>query len=121
MALSHLPASLPNVFCCLAHCLDRRSTARLPVLLLGILFATGRRTVTSWFRGAGITEELGRRYVTVCAVAREADRLAISTVLAVGPLLRSQRLTVALDDTPTARYGPDVEGWGIHHNPTPGP
>jgi hypothetical protein len=28
---------------------------------------------------------------------------------------------VALDDTPTARYGPCVEGAGKHHNPTPGP
>jgi SRSO17 transposase len=28
---------------------------------------------------------------------------------------------VAIDDTPTPRYGPCVEGAGIHHNPTPGP
>lgn len=28
---------------------------------------------------------------------------------------------MALDDTPTKRYGPKVEGAGIHHNPTPGP
>src|SRR5260370_41207146 len=27
----------------------------------------------------------------------------------------------ALDDSPTQRYGPCVEGAGIHHNPTPGP
>jgi hypothetical protein len=27
----------------------------------------------------------------------------------------------AIDDTPTPRYGPCVEGAGIHHNPTPGP
>ena len=31
------------------------------------------------------------------------------------------RLTFALDDTPTPRYGPKVQGAGIHHNPTPGP
>src|SRR5581483_10787139 len=31
------------------------------------------------------------------------------------------RLLFALDDTPTKRYGPQVEGAGIHHNPTPGP
>src|SRR5262249_24270966 len=30
-------------------------------------------------------------------------------------------LTLALDDTPTRRYGPHVQGAGIHHNPTPGP
>lgn len=121
MALSHLPASLANAFGNLAHWLDRRSAARLPLLLLGLLFASGRRTVTSWFRGAGITTDFRQHYVTVCAVGRAADSMAISTVLAVRPLLQSQRLTVALDDTPTARYGPEVEGCGIHHNPSPGP
>jgi hypothetical protein len=30
-------------------------------------------------------------------------------------------LLFALDDTPTKRAGPLVEGAGIHHNPTPGP
>ena len=29
--------------------------------------------------------------------------------------------SLAIDDTPTARYGPCVEGAGIHHNPSPGP
>ena len=32
-----------------------------------------------------------------------------------------ERLTIALDDTPTPRYGPNVQGAGVHHNPTPGP
>jgi hypothetical protein len=121
MALSHLPASVANAFYNWASWLDRRSGARLPVLLLGMLFASERRTVTSWFRGAGITADFRQSYVTVCAVGRAANSMAISTVLAVRPLLRSLRLTVALDDTPTARYGPEVEGCGIHHNPSPGP
>ena len=30
-------------------------------------------------------------------------------------------ILLALDDTPTKRYGPKVQGAGIHHNPTPGP
>src|SRR5262249_2727565 len=33
----------------------------------------------------------------------------------------ADRLTFALDDTPTPRYGPQVQGAGIHHNPAPGP
>src|SRR6202000_619157 len=45
----------------------------------------------------------------------------ISTFFAVKPLLSGPRLTVAIDDTPTPRYGPEVEGAGIHHNPSPGP
>jgi hypothetical protein len=31
------------------------------------------------------------------------------------------RLTFALDDTPTERYGRHVQGAGVHHNPCPGP
>jgi hypothetical protein len=121
MTLSHLPPFLANAFSELAHWLDRRSAARVPVLLLGILLASGRRTVTSWFRAAGIREEFRPAYATVCAIGRRAEQMAITTVLAVQPLLGKKRLTVAIDDTPTPRYGPFVEGAGIHHNPTPGP
>ena len=32
-----------------------------------------------------------------------------------------ERIMLALDDSPTARYGPKVEGAGLHHNPTLGP
>lgn len=121
MALSHLPASVSKAFGRLAHWLDPRSAARLPLLLLGILFASERRTVTSWFRAAGVTVEFRQSYVTVCAVGRSAADIAISTFLAVKPLLPRKRLLLAIDDTHTSRYGPMVEGCGIHHNPCPGP
>ena len=121
MALSHLPASVANAFGHIAHWLDRRSAARVPLLLLGILFASGRRTVTSWFRAAGITAEFRKCYVTVCAVGRAFEDVSLTTVLAVKPLLRRERLLLAIDDTHTPRYGPLVEGCGIHHDPCPGP
>jgi hypothetical protein len=121
MPLSHLPALLRSAFLDLAHWLHKRSAARLPRLLLGILFARGRRTVTSWFRAAGIAEEYRPAYTTVCAVGRDASHLALSALQAVRPLLAGRRLRVALDDTPTPRYGPEVEGCGTHHHPSPGP
>src|SRR5262245_56915184 len=121
MRLSHLPAFLTITFAALAHWLDRRSATRLPRLLAGILFARSRRTVTSWFRAAGITDEYRPAYTTVCAAGRHTTQLAVSTLHAVQPLLAGPRLRVAIDDTPTARYGPQVEGAGIHHNPSPGP
>src|SRR5436305_14712221 len=121
MSLLHLPALLASTFLTLAFWLDRRSGRRLPQLLLGILFARGRRIVTSWFRAAGITDEYRPAYRTVCAVGRRTDSLARSTLRAVQPLLSGPRLTVALDDTPTPRYRPEVEGCGIHPNPSPGP
>jgi hypothetical protein len=122
MPFSHLPAFLTSTFSRLAHWLDKRTAARLPGLLAGVLFARGNRTVTSWFRAAGITTEFRQGYVTVCAVGREAEHMALSIVNdVVGPLLRGKRLMVAIDDTPTKRYGPFVEGAGIHHHPSPGP
>jgi hypothetical protein len=121
MPLSHLPAFLTTAFLGLARWLHKNSAARLPLLLYGILFAKGRRTVTSWFRAAGITTEWRKAYVTVCATGREAQHMAHTVVSVVRPLLKGERLRVAIDDSPTKRYGPTVEGAGIHHNPTPGP
>jgi hypothetical protein len=121
MPFSHLPALLTSAFFDLACWLQRRSALRLPLLLCGLLFAKGRRTVTSWFRAAGIAADFRPAYVTVCAVGRRATAMAGSTLHTVKPLLGRGRLTVAIDDTPTGRYGPCVEGAGIHHNPTPGP
>lgn len=40
-------------------------------------------------------------------------------VLRIVPL--PKRVLLVLDDTPTKRYGPHVEGADVHHNPTPGP
>jgi hypothetical protein len=112
---------LTSAFAALARWLHKRSAARLPRLLCGLLFARGRRTVTSWFRAAGITDDFRPAYTTVCAVGRQANDMALSTLDVVEPLLRGPRLCVAIDDTPTPRYGPAVEGAGSHHNPSPGP
>jgi hypothetical protein len=121
MPLSRLPTLLSHCFAQLASCLQRRSAARLLLLLSGILFACRRRTVTAWFRAAGITDDFRRGYATVWAVGQRAALLATQTFQAVQTLLPPGRLVVALDDTPTPRYGPCVQGAGIHHNPTPGP
>jgi len=122
MLFSHLPTFLSRVFANFTSWLDRRTAARLPLLLTGILFASGRRTVTSWFRPVGITTEFRRAYHTVYAVGRKTEHLALATLSAVRPCLANpQRLLLIIDDTPTPRYGPCVAGAGIHHNPTPGP
>ena len=121
MALSHLPVSVFKAFCKLAHWLDPRSASRGPLLMLGMLFASDRRTVTSWFRAAGITVEFRKGYITVCAFGRDFEDVALSTFLEIKPLLPRKRLLLAIDDTPSSRYGPMVEGCGIHHNPCPGP
>jgi hypothetical protein len=91
-------------------------------LLSGILFATGRRTVASWLRAAGISTEFSDYYYFLAAVGRKAKPLATGLlILLLRHLPTGDHLLFALDDTPTKRYGPKVQGAGIHHNPTPGP
>jgi len=121
MALSQLPAFVGSFFVELAHWLDKRSAARVPVLLLGMLLARGRRTVTSWFRAAGLWQDWRQGYVTVCACGRHVRHMALTAQRAAKSVLDPRRLLLGVDDTPTARYGPLVEGCGIHPNPTPGP
>jgi hypothetical protein len=62
-------------------------------------------------------------YIAVAAAGKKADSIAARLVIeAVKPLIKGGgRLTPALDDTPTKRYGPQVQGAGVHHNPAPGP
>src|SRR5947209_18894208 len=120
MPLSYLPPLLATAFVARARWLDRRSAVRLPLLLCGLLLAQGRRTVTAWFRGAGITDDFRPHYTTVCAAGRKVNRGALSVLDAVRPLLGRRRLVAGIDDTPTPRAGPEVEGCGIHHNPSPG-
>jgi DDE superfamily endonuclease len=125
MLFLHLPALLSSWFSQLAAALDCRSAPRLALLFCGALFARGRRTVTSWFRAASITAAFRPAYHTLRAAGRRAGALGFRLLRCVlRPLLERQpgdRLLFAIDDTPTARYGPHVQGAGIHHNPTPGP
>jgi hypothetical protein len=125
MPLSQLPVQLSAWLSQITAVLDRRSAPRLLLLFVGALFAKGRRTVTSWFRAAGICTDFRCAYSALWAAGRRAEALSYRLLGAVlKPLMRlapEGPLRFALDDTPTARYGPCVQGAGIHHNPTPGP
>ena len=102
MSLSHLSPWLSAVWDAFAAWLDRRTALRLPLLLLGILLASGRRTASSWFRAAGITDEFRPAYHTIYAVGRRADQLAVTAWQTARPCLTaSRRLLLAIDDTPT--------------------
>lgn len=106
----------------LAAGLRARNRWRLPVLFVGILFARGRRTVTTWLRAAGVSDDYQDYYYFLSALGRKTKFVAtrlLALVLRTLPL--PDRLLAVIDDTPTKRYGPKVEGADIHHNPTPGP
>src|SRR5262249_40336544 len=122
MTSSHPNPAPCHWFSRLAGLLDPRSAPRLARLLLGAVLARGRRTVTSWIRAAGLSREFRPCYTAVAAAGKRADLIAARLACdAVRPLAAAGRLTLALDDTPTQRYGPLVEGAGVHHNPAPGP
>lgn len=95
---------------------------RLPLVLCGLLFAKGRRTVTSWLRAAGLQVDYSDYYYFISSVGRNTNRIATLLLqLLLRRLPLGERVILAIDDTPTQRYGPEVEGAGLHHNPTSGP
>lgn len=106
----------------LAAGLHARNRWRLPVLLIGILFATGRRTVSSWLRAVGVSDDYQDYYYFLAPLGRKAGSVATRLfLLLLRTLPLPDRLLMVIDDSPTKRYGPKVEGADIHHNPTPGP
>jgi hypothetical protein len=124
MSLSTLPPDLSAWFFLLAQLLDARQHDRCLLLFLGLLFARGRRTVTTWLRAAGLSRQFRPGYYLLGSLGRRTERIARCLLLRIAvPLLvgNQPHLLFGLDDTPTARYGPKVQGAGIHHNPTPGP
>ena len=123
MTSSHPTPAPCQWFSWLASAIDRRSSPRLALLFLGAVLARGRRTVTTWIRAAKLSGKYQSCYLAVASAGKKADDIARRLLTeVVRPLLKdAKRLTLALDDTPTKRYGPQVQGAGIHHNPTPGP
>jgi hypothetical protein len=122
MDLPFLPPFWQDLVAGMAFFLHQRLAGRLAVLLLGALFAKGRRTVTSWLRAAQVGSGFAAYYYFLSVLGRQADflaglllRFALRRLAPDGPLL------FAIDDTPTTRYGRHVQGAGLHHNPTPGP
>ena len=60
----------------LAAGLHARIRCRLPVLLVGILFAHGRRTVTTWLRAAGVSDDFQDYYYFLAALGRKTKSIA---------------------------------------------
>src|SRR5262249_43094907 len=98
----------------LARCLDRRVAWRLLPLLTGVLFAAGRRTVASWLRAGALGSDYRDYYYFLASLGHQVQTLA-GVVLhrALEVIAPRGRLVLAIDDTPSPRYGPKVEGAGI--------
>ena len=125
MAAWTLPQRIADWIDLLSTGLDRRSRKYLPVFVLGMVLSSGRRTVSSWLRAAGVADDWQDHYYFLQTLGRSAGRVATRLLILamkqipvshVGPYLR-----LAIDDSPTKRYGKKIELAGLHHNPTPGP
>src|SRR5438105_103939 len=101
-----LPAEVSSWVTALSQVLHGRHAWRLLPVVVGLLFAQGRRTVTRWLRAVGIGTGFQRYYYFLASLGRKAESLA-SLLLrrAVTVVPPGERLLLALDDTPTKRYG----------------
>jgi len=122
MVTWQLPAELASWVTRLTGALDARVAGKLATLLLGMLFARGRRTVASWLRAVGVGADFRDYYYFLGSLGRKTDLVAAALLrLALQVLAAGDCLEFGIDDSPTKRFGPHVQGAGIHHNPTPGP
>jgi hypothetical protein len=120
-----IPEVLSTWIAALANLIDRRLRDAFLLVCCGLLVTRERRrTCTAWFRAGGISDEFQRGYRAVGATGRTAKAMGMSVLFDIADSAAaagSERIKLTLDDTPSQRYGPCVEGAGLHHNPTPGP
>ena len=117
-----LAGTLQSVVSVLQAVMDRRIAFRLSIIIAGMLLADDRRTASAWFAAGGVRDDWDRFYVCLISVGRTSTKLATAVLgLIVQKFAVGDRIVLAMDDSPTSRYGKQVEGAGVHHNPTPGP
>lgn len=125
MAAWTLPKRFQEWTSRMAEPLDRRSRKYWLPILIGVLFAQGRRTASRWFTAAGVDDDWRDHYYFLSCLGRKAGLVATELLMIAMRWIPTthvgEYVRLAIDDSPTKRYGPQVEGAGIHHNPTPGP
>lgn len=118
-----LVGGISMVVAAMQSLLHARIGFRLPIVMAGAMLARGRRTASSWFRAAGVKDDWDRFYEMLVSAGKVATSLALPLLRVIvkrfdpGP---DGYLTLAVDDSPTKRFGRHVEGDNIHHHPTPG-
>lgn len=119
-----LTGSLSSLVIMMQRVLHARIGFRLPIILAGAILAKGRRTASSWFRAAGVQDDWDCFYDTLISIGKVVALVATPLLKMIvarfdpGP---EGCWTMAVDDSPTKRFGRKVEGANIHHHPTPGP
>jgi hypothetical protein len=117
------PDSWQVLVVALCSILHQRSAWRLNIIVAGIIFAKGRKTVTSWFRAAGIQQQYKAFYYFIGSIGQRTEAIATILFEFMVKLIyrKDNKVLMGIDESPTKRYGPKVQGAGIHRNPTIGP
>ena len=104
----------------LCSTLHQRSAWRLSIIIAGIIFSRGWKTVTSWFRAAGATQRYKAFYYFIGSIGQRTETIATILFEFMVNLIyiKGNRILMGFDDSPTRRYGPKIQGAGIHRNPT---
>jgi len=101
--------------------MDRRIAFRLAIIVAGMLLGDGRRTASAWFAAAGVQDDWDRFYDCLIRMGQTSGKLATAVLGLVVQKFApgfGDRILLAMDDSPTSRYGKHVEGAGVHHNPS---
>ncbi len=119
-----LVGAMQTAIAALQQVMDRRIAFRLAILVAGMFLADDRRTASSWFVAAGVQDDWDRFYDCLASIGRQSQKLATALLTLVVRKFdpgAEGRVLLGVDDSPTQRYGRQVEGAGVHRHPTPGP
>lgn len=106
----------------LANDLDRRVQGRWVALMIGLLLATGSHSVARWLAPLAPAEHWSRFYYLLFSLGRKISRIVRGlALLLLVELCPTKQVVLILDDTVLRRYGPKVQGAGLHRNPSPAP
>ena len=116
-----LPPKMVQVLAPFAPLFSKRVWQHAQVLLMGVILAPGRRTVSSALRAMGLDRERRfHRYHRVLSRARwsslQASRILLGLLLEAfvvgeGPLI------LGLDETLERRYGKKIAARGVYRDP----
>jgi len=117
------PDSWQIIIAALCSVLHQRSAWRLAAILKAMLFAKGRKTITSWLRAAAINRCCKAWYYFIGQLCKKTESIAtkLFEIMIHRIYKNTNTVLAAIDDSPTSRYGPKVAGAGIHRNPAPSP
>lgn len=115
---------LSSLFAQISKSLDKRSGTNFIALMLAMIIRSSpRQCVTDWLRHSELFPNFRRAYRLTKRVGSEPESLVAAVAAEVRQVAcpcPNDSLILVFDDTTTERYGPHVQGAGLHHNASPG-